>query len=54
MNVRVKRCFHVWLLAFFVLVLFSGWLAGPVRAAEEKPLSILFFGCQDGYLKPCG
>lgn len=58
MKVKVIRCFRGWLLVFFALLLLSACLAapvrGPVRAAEEKTLSILFFGCQDGYLKPCG
>jgi hypothetical protein len=27
--------------------------AAPAAAAA-KPLTVIFFGCQEGYLKPCG
>jgi len=26
----------------------------PAGAEETKPLTLLYFGCQDGFLKPCG
>lgn len=47
--------------ACFILLL-SGPAAippsGPACAASAavvaKPLTVIFFGCQEGYLKPCG
>ncbi|MEA3240984.1 MAG: hypothetical protein U9P37_05360 [Pseudomonadota bacterium] len=43
------------LLVLIALVLFLCFSAVPAGATEvKKPLTLLFFGCQDGYLKPCG
>ena len=41
-------------LVFFALLLFVAFPVGKARATGGKPLTLLYFGCQDGYLKPCG
>lgn len=45
---------HARLLAVVVLLLLSCFFALPAGAKDMKPLTLLYFGCQDGYLKPCG
>jgi hypothetical protein len=42
------------LLAITALLLFLCFSVFPAGAMETKPLTLLYFGCQDGYLKPCG
>ena len=42
------------LLVLIALLLFFCISAVPAGATEVKPLTLLYFGCQDGYLKPCG
>ncbi len=42
------------LLAIAALLLLFYFPAAPAGAREVKPLTLLYFGCQDGYLKPCG
>jgi len=39
------------LIALLLSICISAVSAG---ATEVKPLTLLYFGCQDGYLKPCG
>ncbi len=42
------------LLVLVALLLFICVSAVPAGATEVKPLTLLYFGCQNGYLKPCG
>jgi len=42
------------LLAVVVLLLLFCFFVLPAGAKDMKPLTLLYFGCQDGYLKPCG
>jgi len=49
-QVSISNC----LLAIAILLLFFCFSAAPAGAREAKPLTLLYFGCQDGYLKPCG
>ena len=69
MTDRKKRCYSMimpvgmddnhmpLMLSFFVLIvlcLFFCISAVPAGSTEVQPLTLLYFGCQDGYLKPCG
>jgi hypothetical protein len=42
------------LLVVAVLLLLFCFFVLPAGAKDMKPLTLLYFGCQDGYLKPCG
>jgi hypothetical protein len=46
--------FCKYLLVFFSSFLFLSSFASPVQSADTKSLTLLYFGCQEGYLKPCG
>lgn len=50
---RVAASFIVLLCALAALLPPGAAFAAPADAAA-KPLTVIFFGCQEGYLKPCG
>ncbi len=39
------------LLSILLLIVFT---VSPLWAASSRTLTLLYFGCQDGFLKPCG